>query len=51
MDNGGYMIKFSTANETKPQSIFNAVGKDRKTRTVYIGNKLFEELDNGHTNI
>jgi len=27
------------------------VGKDRKTRNVYVGNKLFEELDNGHTNM
>lgn len=50
LDNGAYMIKFSSANEAKPQTIFNAVGKDRKTRNVFIGNKLLEELENGHTN-
>lgn len=45
------MIKFSSVNEVKPQTIYNAVGKDKKTRTVYIGNKLFDELENGHSNI
>jgi len=45
------MIKFSSAAENKPQTIFNAVGKDRKTRNMYIGNKLWEELENGHSNI
>ena len=51
LDNGDYMIKYSTANETKPLMMYNAVGKDKKTRNVYVGNKLFEELDNGHGNI
>jgi actin-related protein len=51
MDNGAYMIKFSSATENKPQTIFNAVGKDKKTRNMYIGNKLMEELENGHSNI
>lgn len=51
LDNGAYQIKFSTVNEAKPQTIFNAVGKDRKTRAVYFGNKLLEELENGHPNI
>jgi actin-related protein len=27
------------------------VGKDRKTRNMYVGNKLWEELENGHSNI
>ena len=51
LDNGAYTIKFSSANEAKPQTIYNAVGKDKKTRTVYIGNKLLDEMENGHTNI
>ena len=45
------MIKFSSAAENKPLTIFNAVGKDRKTRNMYKGNKLMEELENGHSNI
>ena len=45
------MIKFSSASEQKPQTIYNAVGKDRKTRNMYVGNKLWEELENGHSNI
>ena len=45
------MIKFSSAAENKPQTIYNAVGKDRKTRNMYVGNKLLEELENGHSNI
>ena len=51
VDNGAYMIKFSSAAENKPQTIYNAVGKDRKTRNMYVGNKLLEELENGHSNI
>lgn len=51
VDNGAYMIKFSSAAENKAQSIYNAVGKDRKTRNMYVGNKLMEELENGHSNI
>ena len=51
IDNGAYMIKFSSANEAKPQTIYNEVGRDRKTRNVYVGNKLFDELENGHPNI
>jgi|LauGreDrversion4_2_1035121.scaffolds.fasta_scaffold177668_2 hypothetical protein len=51
LDNGAYMIKFSSASEQKPQNIYNAVGKDRKTRNMYVGNKLWEELENGHSNI
>jgi len=45
------MIKFSSAAENKAQTIYNAVGKDRKTRNMYVGNKLMEELENGHSNI
>ena len=44
MDNGAYEIKFSSVNEMKPLTIYNAVGKDKKTRSVFIGNKLLEEL-------
>ena len=51
VDNGAYMIKFSSAAENKVQTIYNAVGKDRKTRNLYVGNKLMEELENGHSNI
>ena len=51
VDNGAYMIKFSSAAENKAQSIYNAVGKDRKTRNMYVGNKLMDELENGHSNI
>ena len=51
VDNGAYMIKFSSAAENKVQTIYNAVGKDRKTRNMYVGNKLMEELENGHSNI
>ncbi|CDW72015.1 UNKNOWN [Stylonychia lemnae] len=51
LDNGAYEIKYSAASELKPQKIYNAVGKDKKTRAVYAGNKLFEELENGHSNM
>jgi hypothetical protein len=48
LDNGAYTIKSSLATETKPHSCLNAVGKDKKTRAVFVGNKLLEELENGH---
>ncbi len=51
VDNGAYMIKYSSASESKPSTIYNAVGKDRRTRNMYVGNKLLEELDNGHANL
>ena len=51
LDNGAYTIKCSLASETKPHVFFNAVGKDKKTRAVFIGNKLVEELENGHPHI
>ena len=51
LDNGAYEIKFSNASEIKPSTMFNAVGKDKKSRNVYSGNKLLEELENGHSNI
>ena len=47
LDNGAYTIKCSLAHETKPTQFFNAVGRDKKNRGVLIGNKLFEELENG----
>ena len=31
--------------------VFNAVGRDKKTRAFFIGNKLFDELESGHSNI
>ncbi len=31
--------------------VYNAVGKDKKSRAFFIGNKLLEELENGHSNI
>lgn len=51
LDNGAYQIKFSSASETKPSLLYNAVGKDKKTRNVFIGNKLLDEFENGHSNI
>ena len=51
LDNGAYEIKYSAASELKPSKIYNAVGKDKKSRAVYAGNKLFEELENGHNNM
>ena len=51
LDNGAYNIKCSLAHETKPHTCFNAVGKDKKNRNIYTGNKLFEELENGHSHI
>ena len=45
------MLKFSSVSELKPSLLYNAVGKDKKTRSVFIGNKLLEELENGHTNM
>lgn len=48
LDNGAYMIKASLAHDIKPHSFYNAVGKDKKTRGVLIGNKLYDELDNGN---
>jgi actin-related protein 6 len=51
LDNGAQIIKYSSAAETKAQTVYNAVGKDRKTRNVYLGNKLWEELENGHPNL
>jgi hypothetical protein len=51
MDNGAFNIKCSLAHETKPHTCFNAVGKDKKTRALYTGNKLYEELDKGLSHI
>lgn len=51
LDNGAHMLKFSSVSELKPSLLYNAVGKDKKTRSVFIGNKLLEELENGHTNM
>lgn len=51
IDNGAYMIKCSLAHESKPHTCYNAVGKDKRSRAIHIGNKLFDELDNGHSHI
>ncbi|TNV84523.1 hypothetical protein FGO68_gene9447 [Halteria grandinella] len=51
LDHGAYMIKYSSASEAKPQLMYNAVGKDKKNRNVYVGNKLWDELEGGHANI
>jgi len=51
MDNGAYKIKFSTAADKEPMLCFNGVGKDRKSKNVYIGQKLWDELEAGHPNI
>ena len=51
IDNGAYYIKCSLAHENKPHTCFNAVGKDKRSRAVHIGNKLFDELGNGHSHI
>ena len=51
LDNGAYMIKCSLAHESKPHTCFNAVGKDKKTRAIHVGNKLWDELESGHSHI
>jgi actin-related protein len=51
LDHGAYMIKYSSAAEAKPQTMYNAVGKDRKNRNVYVGNKAWEELEAGNSNM
>ena len=31
--------------------MYNAVGKDKKNRNVYVGNKLWDEMEGGHANM
>lgn len=47
LDCGAYEFKCSLATEQKPHQVFNAVGRNKKTGKVYLGNKLREELDKG----
>ena len=55
LDNGAYHIKYSNASSTdpKPQLMYNAVGKDKKGKgsQVYIGNKLWDELEGGRSGV
>lgn len=51
LDNGAYNIKCSLGNENKPHVSYNAVGRNKKTGKVYIGNKLRDELDKGSSHI
>ena len=47
LDCGAYELKYSLGSESKPRVVFNAVGRNKKTGKVYLGNKLREELDKG----
>ena len=55
LDNGAYLIKYSNASspDPKPQLMYNAVGKDKKGKgsQVYIGNKLWDELEGGRSGV
>lgn len=31
--------------------MYNAVGKDKKNRNVFVGNKLWDEMEGGHANM
>ena len=47
LDNGAGSIKCSLASDSKPHIVLNAVGRNKKTQKLYVGNKLRDELDRG----
>jgi len=51
LDNGAGSIKFSLASTAEPSVMFNAVGQNKRTNKVYIGNKLRDELERGTPHI
>lgn len=51
LDNGAGSIKFSLASAAEPSVMFNAVGQNKRTNKVYIGNKLRDELERGTPHI
>lgn len=51
LDWGAYEFKCSLGNEQKPHQVYNAVGRNKKTGKVYLGNKLREELEKGAQNM
>ena len=51
-DNGAYSIKYGTAaTKGDPKTMFNAIGKDKATRSVVIGNDVLEKLTKGQINL
>jgi actin-related protein len=50
-DNGASSIKYSLATADVPNVVLNAVGQNKRTNKVYIGNKLKDELDHGTAHI
>ena len=51
MDNGASTIKYSLATANEPNLIFNAIGQNKRTGKVYLGNKLKDELERGTSHI
>lgn len=50
-DNGAGSIKYSLATAEEPNVVLNAVGQNKRTNKVYIGNKLKDELERGTAHI
>ena len=51
-DNGAYNIKYGTASTNwVPDTMFNAIGKDRSTLSLFVGNDVLEKLNKGQTNL
>jgi hypothetical protein len=51
-DNGAYSIKYGTAaTKGDPKTMFNAIGKDKATRSIYIGNEVLDKLNKGQINL
>jgi actin-like ATPase involved in cell morphogenesis len=51
MDNGAGIIKYSLATANEPSLMVNAVGQNKRTGKVYVGNKLKDELERGTPHI
>ena len=48
----GCNIKYGTAGtKGDPKTMFNAIGKDRSTRSVFIGNEVLHKLNKGQVNL
>lgn len=50
-DNGAYQIKYGLATDEDPEMMFNCTGKEKTTRTVYVGNEIIEKLEKGQNTI
>jgi hypothetical protein len=52
LDNGAYMIKYGTAaTKGDPRTMFNAIGRDKNTKSLYMGNEVLDRLNKGQINL